>query len=160
VHIVCLSIVLACERLSVHNWQYSRLVLCGFCLGLCASLCVRFRSWPGWKVKRQGVPSKANEPVYTHPYACPSQHQVVTIRDAVTMPERVTLDAVSLYRGRMWLRGVHWVHCVTVLSGDWVKCDTLCFCYGWLGGGVHVLSGLSTWGTWGTPCTHGDVCTR
>ena len=136
-----LPIVLTGEQLTGDNWQYRRLVLCGFCLGLGVRLCVRFGLWPVWKVKRQGAPSKANEPVYTRPYACPSQHQVVTIRDAVTMPERVTLDVVSLYRGRMWLRGVHWVHCVTVLSGDWVICDTFCFCYGWLGGGVHVSQG-------------------
>ena len=112
-----------------------------FCLGLVWFGLASRWSWPVIEAKRQGAPSKANEPVYTRPYACPSQHQVVTIRDAVTMPERVTLDVVSLYRGRMWLRGVHWVHCVTVLSGDWVQCDTFCFCYGWLGGGVHVSQG-------------------
>ena len=59
-----LSIVLSCERLSVYNGQYSRL---GFVLVL-DCVCVRFGLWPVVDAKRPGVPSKAHEPVYTHPY--------------------------------------------------------------------------------------------
>ena len=59
-------------------------------------LCVRFRLWPVIDAKRPGVPSKAHEPVYTRPYACPSQHHNLSIRDVVTMPEMVTLDVGEL----------------------------------------------------------------
>ena len=55
-----------------------------------------FMLWPVVEAKRPGVPSKAHEPVYTRPYACPSQHHNSSIRDAVTMPEMVTLDVGEL----------------------------------------------------------------
>ena len=52
--------------------------------------------WPVVEAKRPGVPLKAHEPVYTRPYACPSQHHNLSIRDVVTMPEMVTLDVGEL----------------------------------------------------------------
>ena len=49
-HIVGLSIVLSCERLSVHNWQYSRL---GFVLVL-SCVCVRFHVVAGHRGEATG----------------------------------------------------------------------------------------------------------
>ena len=76
--------------LGLYAWYSAITGNIGLCLraGFWFGFCLRFRLWPVVKVKRPGVPSKANEPVYTRPYACPSQHQVVTIRDAVTMPRK------------------------------------------------------------------------
>ena len=87
-----LSVVLPGQRITDDNGQYSRL---GFVLVL-VCVCARFRLWPVVKAKRPGVPSKAHEPVYTRPYACPSQHHNSSIRDVVTMPEMVTLDVGEL----------------------------------------------------------------
>ena len=93
-----------------------------------------FMLWPVIEAKRSGVPSKAHEPVYTRPYACPSQHHNLSIRDVVTMPEMVTLDVIE------WCGGVYTGYtvspCYRVIG---LKCDTFLICYGWLGG-VHVLS--------------------
>ena len=55
-----------------------------------------FMLWPVVEAKQPGGLSKANEPVYTRPYACPSQHHNLSIRDVVTMPEMVTLDVGEL----------------------------------------------------------------
>ena len=86
------SIVLPGNCSSGHNWQYRRLGLSWF---LCVLVFV-FMLWPVVKAKRPGVPLKAHEPVYTRPYACPSQHHNLSIRDVVTMPEMVTLDVGDL----------------------------------------------------------------
>ena len=103
------SIVLSCQRLTVHNGQYRRF---GFVLVL-VCFCVCFWLWPVIDAKRLGCRQKHTNPyipIHTWPCLCAKFCVVAAVWPCWTW--------ASLYRGRMLWRCVHWVHCVTGWLGE------------------------------------------